>query len=174
VIYTGDRSGVFGFRIPIHSSSFCVLEMYRHCVRLSPQQLGQLLSALRALLAAPTALSLFIALRMLVAGLEASAQLLGPNARRHGVDLVLQEIIGKAAGGDGSGSADGGGDDDGGVDEAATAALAVHSSRAQTISLKPEDVVTLATRASSLLRAVPVSASESSVKQKRRRDREQM
>jgi E3 ubiquitin-protein ligase TRIP12 len=131
--------------------------------RLSPQQLGQLLSALRSLLAAPTALSQFVALRMLVAGLEASAQLLGPNARRHGVDLVLQEIIGKAAGGDGSGSADGGGDDDGGVDEAATAALAVHSSRAQAISLKPEDVVTLATRASSLLRAVPVSASESSV-----------
>ena len=132
--------------------------------RLSPQQLGQLLSALRSLLAAPTALDQFVALRMLVAGLEASAQLLGPNARRHGVDLVLQEIIGKAAGGDGSGSAEGGGDDDdGGADEAATAASAVNSSRAQTISLKPEDVVALATRASSLLRAVPVSASESSV-----------
>ena len=110
---------------------------------LTPQQLGALLSQLRTLLASPSTLEHFCALRMLGAALKAWPKT-GSTARRHGVDLLLEQLAARtlpAADGDAAG----------------------HSSRARNISLKASDVTLLAQKTSALLKAVPADAAEDDV-----------
>ena len=114
---------------------------------LSPQQLGAVLSALRTLLAGSNSLEQFAALRMLCAGLAAWPPL-GSAARRHGIDLLLNQLVST------------------GTALAATSdeeLAAAQSSRAQSISLKQSDIAALAQKAVGLLAKVPITPQESSV-----------
>ncbi|KAL3920857.1 MAG: hypothetical protein SGPRY_005104, partial [Prymnesium sp.] len=120
-----------------------------HLSALSPQQLGVLLSNIRTLLSSQNTLEHFCALRMLCATLRAWPAI-GSIARRHGIDLLLNQLATRVApsGGEGDGGPAGGGG---------------HSSRARIVSLKPTDVTSLAQKACSLLRAIPVDSHESDV-----------
>ena len=120
---------------------------------LTSLQLGSLLSALRALLSSGNSLEAFAALRMLTAGL-ASWPALGSAARRHGIDLLLNELI------DSTATAAAAPEEE---QAALLAAAGQASSRAQSMSLKPQDILSIAESAKALLDAVPVTAAESSV-----------
>ena len=103
---------------------------------LTSLQLGSLLSALRALLSSGNSLEAFAALRMLTAGL-ASWPALGSAARRHGIDLLLNELI------DSTATAAAAPEEE---QAALLAAAGQASSRAQSMSLKPQDILSIAER----------------------------